>query len=252
MPWVTKRMVFRSSAQIRSSSSCRLRRVRASSAPKGSSISRIGESRRAPGRWRPAGACRRRGPWGSGRGTRRGQELSGARPPSRPMRAFGSPWISSPKAMFCVHRHPGEERVLLEDHGPVGPGPGDRPAVRDRAAGGGQREAGDGVEQRRLSAARTGRAGRRTRRPRRRGRCRSRATHLVARPAAEDLADVLGEDLRKPAVALTGLQAAVPAQQVAASAGSWPCRCRGRMRPMVIIPAMILSDQKNSRASRIR
>ena len=174
--WVTNTNVMPTSRWIVLSSTCISSRSLRSSAPSGSSSSstlgRLTRARARATRWRwpprqlvglAVGEARRGGP---ARASRR--PGGGARPGRRRL-------TLSPYSTLSLHRHVGEQRVVLEDGvdvAVVGRRPGDVGAVEQHGAGG------RAVRSRRSSAAPwscrcpTGRAGRRTRRCRSTGRRR--------------------------------------------------------------------------------
>src|SRR5471032_505272 len=123
MLWVTKMMVFFSSAQMRSSSSCRLRRVSASSEPNGSSISMIGESKAST----RAMATRWRMPPDRSFGKRCLKSLNDSMPSSwstlAVICACGMPLISRPKAMFFSTVIQGNSAYSWNTMPRSGPGP---------------------------------------------------------------------------------------------------------------------------------
>jgi hypothetical protein len=61
--------------------------------------------------------------------------------------------LHRPEADILVHRHPGEEPVILEHHAAIGAGAGHRFSCHPQLAGGCGLETGDAAEQGRLAAA---------------------------------------------------------------------------------------------------
>ena len=90
---------------------------------------------RSPGRWRRAGAGRRRAPSGGGPDRGRAAGCGRRRATLRSRSSFDAPASCSAKAMLSAHGHMRVERVGLEDHREAAVGRADVVARRRRSAG---------------------------------------------------------------------------------------------------------------------